>query len=123
MSTIDERFARLQAKLPPESRSIPYDKVGELPEIEMMAQYRVFGKRFKMLFYWKLLKSQKSLCAICGDELIRKRKSHIDHCHVTGKIRGMLCLSCNIGLGHFRDNQKILEAAWNYLEKFKITNK
>ncbi len=50
-------------------------------------------------------------CVICGD----KGKLVVDHDHVTGKIRGMLCNHCNRGLGHFRDNPMFLEFAAQYL--------
>lgn len=46
------------------------------------------------------LKSQKGKCAIC-DKQFDKIIPQIDHCHKTGKLRGILCFSCNTGLGHF----------------------
>ena len=54
-------------------------------------------------------------CAICGriDE-----EFHIDHCHKTNKFRGILCESCNRGLGFFKDNSNTLLRAAVYLEKF-----
>lgn len=58
-------------------------------------------------------------CEICGAELQHyiKNGSAIDHCHTTGKIRGMLCGHCNRGLGHFRDNPATLKQAILYLTK------
>lgn len=40
---------------------------------------------------------------------------HLDHCHITGKIRGFLCSNCNTGLGLFKDNINLLESAIKYL--------
>ncbi len=40
---------------------------------------------------------------------------HIDHCHKTGKVRGLLCKLCNCGLGYFRDDPKLMLAAITYL--------
>jgi hypothetical protein len=50
-------------------------------------------------------------CHICGDE-----GTALDHCHSTGKVRGLLCRPCNIALGLFRDRPDLLTAAARYLE-------
>ena len=57
------------------------------------------------------LKATTKECVICGSEgaLV------VDHDHVTGKVRGMLCNHCNRGLGHFRDDPVLLEFAAQYL--------
>ena len=69
---------------------------------------------------------QDSRCAICKTELeikkdstFRSKKAAVDHCHVTGKIRGLLCSSCNKGLGLFYDNEALLASAIEYLEASK----
>lgn len=58
---------------------------------------------------------QNGTCAICGDRPVN-RPLFVDHDHVTGKIRGLLCLTCNSGLGHFRDSTDRLQKAISYLE-------
>jgi hypothetical protein len=56
-------------------------------------------------------------CDICsGRQSLRLAK---DHDHATGKLRGHLCFHCNTGLGHFRDDPQRLQAAIEYLEKWK----
>ncbi len=72
--------------------------------------------------YEKLLKQQNGKCPICsttkpGD----KTKIHfcVDHDHKTGKVRGLLCHSCNTGLGRFKDNTESLIAAAVYILKHK----
>jgi Recombination endonuclease VII len=66
--------------------------------------------------YETLLANQNSLCAICGEvEQKFKRALAVDHDHKTGKVRGLLCSSCNQGLGHFRDSLVLLKSAQNYL--------
>lgn len=60
-----------------------------------------------------LLRAQKGLCAVC-----RKRDArHVDHDHMTGEVRGVLCFSWNGALGHFEDATTRLEAALEYLAK------
>ena len=66
-----------------------------------------------------LLASQNYNCAICGEGLggWGKGNTNIDHCHESGVVRGLLCQSCNIGLGHFKDDASRLLAAIEYLNK------
>lgn len=66
--------------------------------------------------YNALLTQQEDKCAICGNHFKSKRTTLIDHCHASGKIRGLLCPSCNNLLGASKDNIHILEQAINYLK-------
>lgn len=61
-----------------------------------------------------LLKLQNNVCAICKQPSKDKRIA-VDHCHVTGKVRGLLCNNCNLALGCFKDNINFLASAINYL--------
>lgn len=56
---------------------------------------------------------QNNLCAICCEE--PEENLHVDHDHVTGEVRGLLCNNCNNGLGRFKDNIESLENAILYL--------
>jgi hypothetical protein len=60
-----------------------------------------------------LIAAQDGKCAICGVGV----PEHVDHDHVTGRIRGMLCFSCNGGLGQFGDSVERLRLAIAYLER------
>lgn len=64
--------------------------------------------------YETMLLAQNGLCAICGIKPNHKKLS-VDHDHVTGRIRGLLCSPCNLGLGSFRDNIESLARAQIYL--------
>jgi len=66
-----------------------------------------------------MLKKQNTKCKICNIKFRRTFKATpcIDHCHTTNKVRGILCTSCNIGLGHFKDSTEILTNAINYLKE------
>ena len=67
--------------------------------------------------YKKMMSDQSGLCAICDRSLDGKWISQVDHCHATGKIRGLLCLNCNSGIGRFGDNTDLLRKAILYLER------
>ena len=62
----------------------------------------------------EILKKQGGKCAICNSKI--DKKSHLDHCHETSRVRGILCQSCNLGLGRFKDNVEFLKNAIKYLE-------
>jgi hypothetical protein len=62
--------------------------------------------------YEEMLKVQSGVCAVCKDG---NRKLVVDHCHTTGKIRGLLCHHCNVSLGLFNDNIETLQEAIRYL--------
>lgn len=68
-----------------------------------------------------LLKLSKGTCQLCGLEETAKDRNGkikrlcIDHNHVTGAVRGVICYSCNIVLGHFKDNIERFEKAIKYL--------
>ena len=61
-------------------------------------------------------------CAICNKEFESLRKTFIDHDHVTGSVRGLLCPKCNNLLGACNDDIKILESAISYLKNVSVPN-
>ena len=82
-----------------------------------------------LLEYKSLFDSQEGLCKCCKTTLditavqVPKygkrsgREPVVDHCHSTGLVRGILCFSCNITLGHAKDNTETLKAMIRYLEE------
>jgi len=68
-----------------------------------------------------LLENQGNICAICQQPANPQLKKpwHIDHDHKTGKVRGILCHSCNTALGNFNDDPEILDRALDYVKKRK----
>lgn len=76
-----------------------------------LAKYGLTEEQFRRMYL-----DQKGLCAICPKRM-SGRDCHIDHDHVTGKVRGLLCSSCNTGLGFFKDSVRLLASAIVYLEK------
>lgn len=67
--------------------------------------------------YNEILKSQNYQCALCGLELKVDKQTHIDHCHETNKIRGILCNHCNLGIGHLRHDPALIRKAALYCEQ------
>ena len=63
----------------------------------------------------QLLSAQNNNCAICKTKLDNGHRTHVDHCHVSGKVRGILCGHCNHMLGHAKDNIETLKKAVQYL--------
>ncbi len=75
--------------------------------------------------YQEMLKAQNELCAICLNPETATdnrmggsvKRLAIDHCHTTGKVRGLLCQRCNQGIGNFKHNSKFLKRAAAYCEE------
>jgi len=76
------------------------------------------------LEYFNMLNNQqKGLCKICGGPPTSGYlRLSVDHCHKTGKIRGLLCNHCNAMLGYSRDNTIILKAGIQYLTDQKLND-
>jgi hypothetical protein len=94
----------------------------ENPEKHAADQRRQLVRRFgiTVVDYEAMLKKQRNRCAICRCKEPGGRGTwKIDHCHKTGKVRGLLCHHCNFGLGHFKDSLKIIHAAQQYLVRSK----
>ena len=66
--------------------------------------------------YELMLKEQNGKCYICNLE-DKSGALAVDHCHDTGNVRGLLCRSCNNGLGRFKDDVNLLERAIVYLNR------
>ena len=80
-------------------------------ERHLQAKYKITLKE-----YDKILEKQDGGCKICKIKTPgRQGRFHFDHDHLTGKIRGLLCNKCNLGLGQFKDDPEILIAAAHYL--------
>lgn len=83
-----------------------------IQERNLWKRYRLTAKQF--LDLWN---GQSGRCAICKREL---DNPYIDHCHATGRVRGILCTKCNCGLGQFNDSAELVLEAANYVSDFNI---
>ena len=86
--------------------------------------YRTVGESLRLLKaygitledYYKILKFQGGVCAVCKKSPDGRGKLHVDHNHITGIIRGLLCYSCNAGLGKFKEDPELFRRAVVYLK-------
>lgn len=87
---------------------------------------KIFGYRLKNKFgitlsqYESIFDTQKRCCGICESQTPNSKHDwNVDHCHKTGKVRGILCHACNNGIGRFNDNIDVIKKAIKYLRKYK----
>lgn len=74
--------------------------------------------------YSNMVEKQNNLCAVCGNPETQTRNGvikrlAIDHNHVTGKVRKLLCNNCNISIGYAKESPEILRKMIEYLEEFE----
>ena len=76
--------------------------------------WRKHGINISYQEFLAMLEKQNYKCAICDDKI--DTSAAVDHDHLTGKIRGALCINCNHGIGKFKENIPIIRSAAKYLE-------
>jgi Recombination endonuclease VII len=69
--------------------------------------------------YYKKLQQQNGVCAICG-RLPQSKRLRVDHDHINGKIRSLLCMNCNTKLGIIENPKSIF---LNYIEHWKLAHR
>jgi hypothetical protein len=115
-----ERARRYAAKHPDRVKAKWAAYVAANPEREKKRQ-RINNLRRKysltLSAFSALVDSQNGRCAICRSLFVPGKTPHVDHDHATGRVRGLLCVDCNRGLGSFRDSPNSLLAAIAYLKR------
>jgi hypothetical protein len=93
------------------------------PEVKAYKRHLLLLREYGMSLqdYETLLAKQGNACAICKRTETSLQYGHIqqlavDHCHTTGKVRGLLCVKCNTMLGGAEDSKTTLQTALSYLE-------
>lgn len=98
-------------------------QAGKLRYRDHKAKFQAYdlNKKFGLTVeqFQNLLDSQGGVCEICKSGFKPNKRPGVDHCHKTGKIRGILCDLCNKGIGHMRDSEEFLTAAAQYIRKSK----
>lgn len=77
------------------------------------SRYKLYGLTQET--FNQMLEDQSHQCKVCGVDI--DISCHVDHCHKTGVVRGLLCHKCNCGLGFFKDKTSLLEKALRYLNE------
>lgn len=81
------------------------------------ARVRISAEEYK-----RRAEEQQNRCAVCQKEAHKDFRGRlaVDHCHITNKVRGLLCHNCNLMLGHAKDSVEVLEKAAKYLEGYPL---
>lgn len=70
--------------------------------------------------YNKMFEEQGGRCKICGrHQSVLEKRLNVDHDHVTGNVRSLLCGFCNTALGSFNDSTELLQKAIEYINEHK----
>lgn len=99
---------RNPGKLPTRAQKSSYDR-----EHNLQKKYGISHSQYE-----ELLRRQGGRCALCRSDkpLSVSGRFHIDHCHDTDRIRGLLCAKCNLGLGSLGESPQLLMRALDYLD-------
>jgi hypothetical protein len=88
---------------------------------------RLRARRLTLDQYHAILERQDFACAICEEPFdfglgMERRRSgiHLDHCHSTNCVRGLLCGACNVGIGHLRESPELFQRAAAYVTRHKL---
>ena len=85
-----------------------------ITQAERLRKYGTSAKEFQ-----KILTKQHGRCRLCRLVFARAKrqtKPNVDHCHKTGRVRGLLCGTCNAGIGLLKESPKLLRLAASYME-------
>jgi len=105
------RYLKHRDKTLKERRKKYWENPEEHRKKRMMCNYKISADEYEKL-------NATTKCECCGKEKNKLKKGlQLDHCHKTGKVRGMLCSNCNTSLGLAYDNIFIFNKLINYLEK------
>jgi hypothetical protein len=109
---VNQRFCRKQC-----AKYASRKRTGRKNKEKRRYRWMKLGINITFNEYRNLLQQQNGKCKICQKHFseIQNRALQVDHNHNDGKIRGLLCGACNMGLGNFRDDYKLLRKAIEYL--------
>ena len=85
----------------------------KIKEMAWKRRYGITAEDYNQMF-----SEQEGCCAICKRHQSEfKIALAVDHCHTTSRVRGLLCLDCNIGIGKLKDDISLLQSAIDYLKE------
>jgi glucose-6-phosphate isomerase len=81
----------------------------------LLRKYKMTADQFNQMLF-----AQEGKCAICRTDtpMGTFNQWHVDHCHISGEVRAILCYKCNVGLGKFNDDPALVQAAADYLIRY-----
>lgn len=122
IGTVHNYLNNVQPK-PPKVKKKPRKRLVS-PEQKEKNRDRQYKYRYGISLedYRNMYREQGGMCPICMKikPISGKYKMHVDHCHETNKVRGLLCSACNTNLGKFNDSIDMLERAIYYLKEAKV---
>ena len=84
---------------------------------EAREKHREYRYGVPYAVFLEKIKEQNGKCGICKNGI--QENATLDHCHKTGKMRGLLCRACNRGLGMFGDSLPVLKEAIEYVRRYE----
>jgi hypothetical protein len=112
-----EYFQKNKERIYQRNKLNPIDKEKE-KHYYIKSRYGISKKEYE-----QMLVDRNFTCDICGykqpENAKKMQKLYIDHCHTTNVIRGLLCFSCNTGLGYFKDNIENITKTIKYLKRWQ----
>jgi hypothetical protein len=103
-----EYLSRPEVVIRERARRLSPEHREKLRRRDLMRKYKI-----SLEDYDQMVLNQNGLCLIC--ERVPKKRLVVDHCHKTGKVRGLLCDPCNVALGFLEDDVTLLAKAIKYL--------
>ena len=109
-----ERYHMLPIELKRKRAKLTYDKLGfkYFKNGRLFRNYGITLDEFDIMY-----KNQNGKCHLCQDEIIG-REVKVDHCHMTGKVRKLLCHQCNTSLGLLKEDPELFYRAAEYLKEY-----
>jgi hypothetical protein len=91
------------------------------PEVKFQARTTRIASKYGVRRTLAAVLAASDICNACGKACNRTGEAHVDHCHATGQVRGILCFNCNAALGHVGDSQDRLLSLVAYLDRTATT--
>lgn len=107
LTKTEEQFSKLRDQTREWKKRFP-------EKVQLAGRKYELRKKYGLSYddYLSMVEDQDGKCALCGED----KQLVVDHCHVTKKVRKLICRLCNTGLGMFKDNPEVLRKASKYVQ-------
>ena len=111
--TEEERYEAAKQQVRNWNKNNPDKKKAQAKNSILKTNYGITLEDYNIMLF-----QQDGCCAICETHHTElKRKLAVDHNHITGEVRGLLCVNCNLAIGNLKDDITLLKKAIKYLKK------